>query len=207
MSEYGIFFTREQMAEFLPVVRSSEPLRPDEIEGKTIYTVMSPGSEINMYLGNAAKEGLKFGEFPCTPGYAAVFMVEKTGDYVSDMKPGDMVFGIGKHQSWQRIPRSEALPVPEGLAPEKVPFARFMNVTMSSLTRTLAKPPAKVVVTGLGIIGLIGAQVFQRCGYDVIACDPMAERRQIAKQVGIKKVLTEVPVNDPEYKGKVYFQR
>ena len=62
---------------------------------------------------------------------------------------------------------------------------------------------AKVVVTGLGIIGLIGAQVFQRCGYDVIACDPMAERRQIAKQVGIKKVLTEVPVNDPEYKGKV----
>jgi NADPH:quinone reductase-like Zn-dependent oxidoreductase len=203
MLESKIFFTKEQVAEFLPVLRSIEPLEPDEIEGKTLYTMLSPGTEISIYLGNYAKEGLKFGKFPCEPGYAAVFTVEKTGDLISDVKPGDVVFCMGRHQSWQRVPRSEALPIPKGLAPEKALFARFMNVTMTSLTRTLAKPPAKVLVMGLGIIGLMGAQVFQRCGYDVTACDPIEERCRIAKRVGIEKVLTDVPVDDPEYKGKV----
>lgn len=203
MSEYRILFTKEQAAEILPAERSNEPLKPDEIEGKTLYTAVSPGSEINMYLGNAAREGLTFGKFPCSPGYASVFSVERTGDQVRDIKQGDLVFGIGKHQSWQRLPRSETLPVPKGLAPEKVPFARFMNVTMSSLTRTLAKPTEMVLITGLGIVGLMGAQVFKRCGYDVVACDPMEQRCQIARQVGIEQVFTQVPVDNPDYKGKV----
>jgi threonine dehydrogenase-like Zn-dependent dehydrogenase len=95
------------------------------------------------------------------------------------------------------------LPVPAGLAPEKAVFARMMGISMTTLTTTAARPPELVLVTGLGLVGHLAAKVFDLCGYEVIACDPVESRRKTASDNGLKRVLASVPVDDPALAKKV----
>lgn len=201
--EYKVLFSGEEQATFVEYEREASRIGYDEIGGKTLYSLVSPGTELNIYLGNYEKEGLSWGRFPFTPGYAAVLQIEEVGSDVTDINKGDLVYCMGKHMSYQRITRKEAIPLPEGMNPEKAPFARLMGVTWSSLTLTMARPPAKVVVAGLGLVGLFGALIFQNCGYQVYGCDPLESRRDIAKAAGLLNVLPKVPLDDPTICGKV----
>lgn len=195
--ETQIRFPSVQTAEFVDTRRPDRPLAPNEVEGKTHYTLVSNGTEMHIYLGRYEEQDLQWGRFPFVPGYAASFQVERVGTEVQDIKPGDIAFCMGKHCSYQRITRAEMLPVPPALSPEVAPFARLMNVTMSTASTTTARPPARVVVTGLGPIGLIGALVFQRCGYRVTAIDPVPARRQTATEAGVRDVRPAAPLDDP----------
>ena len=202
--ECKILFPVEQKAELVAAERDGKPLEATEVEGRTLYTLVSPGTELNVYLGNYAKDpAMTWGKFPFVPGYAAAFEAEAVGADVKDIKPGEIVYCMGQHQSFQRVTRDKVIPAPKGIDPQKVPFARLMNVTMSTLTTTTARPPAKVLVTGLGPIGLMGALIFARSGYDVIACDPLQARQDVARACGLKQVFGAIPLADPAVKGQV----
>ncbi len=109
---------------------------------------------------------------------------------------------MGKHQSYQRMARQNVVPVPDGLPSKVAVFARMMGISMSTLTTTTARPPGQVLVTGLGLVGHLAAQIFAGCGYEVIACDPVPARRAIAEQMGLR-VLPAVPLDDPAIVGQV----
>jgi threonine dehydrogenase-like Zn-dependent dehydrogenase len=188
MSEFAITFTARERAELLPVERDPSPLQPDEVTGRTIASLVSTGTELNAgFLGDS---------FPRRTGYAAVFRVEEMGTRVSRFRRGDLAYCMGAHQSFQRVPESNAIPVPEGLSPAEAVFARLMGVSMSTLTTTTARPPQRVLVTGLGIVGHLAARIFRLCGYEVFACDPSVRRREIAQEAGIAPVCSRVPVDE-----------
>lgn len=188
MSDYAITFTARERAELLPVERDTSPLQPDEVAGSTIASLISTGTELNA--------GFLADSFPRRTGYAAVFRVEEAGTQVSRFRRGDLAYCMGAHQSFQRIPESNAIPVPEGLSPCEAVFARLMGVSMSTLTTTCARPPQRVLVTGLGIVGHLAARIFQMCGYEVFGCDPSERRREIARQAGIAALYPRVPVEE-----------
>jgi threonine dehydrogenase-like Zn-dependent dehydrogenase len=194
-SDYAVTITARETAELLPADRDPSPLGAREVAGRTLATLVSAGTELaGNYLGS---------RFPSTPGYAAVFTVEEVGAEVSDLAPGALAFCMGPHRSWQRAPRERIVPAPVGLAPEQAAFARMMGVTMSTLVTTDARPGDLVLVTGLGLVGHLGAQIFQACGYRVIGCDPDANRQEFARRAGVARVLPEVPREEPEVAGKV----
>jgi threonine dehydrogenase-like Zn-dependent dehydrogenase len=188
MSEYAITFTARERAELLPVERDPSPLQPDEVTGRTIASLISTGTELNAgFLGDS---------FPRRTGYAAVFRVEEVGAQVSRFRRGDLAYCMGAHQSFQRVPQSNAILVPNGLSPTEAVFARLMGISMSTLTTTTARPPQRVLVTGLGIVGHLAARIFQICGYEVHACDPSERRREIAREAGIAPVYPHVPIEE-----------
>jgi threonine dehydrogenase-like Zn-dependent dehydrogenase len=194
-TEYAVTISAREQAELLPAERDRSPLGPREVAGRTLATLISAGTELaGSYQGT---------RFPSVPGYAAVFEVETVGEEVTDLKPGERAFCMGPHRSWQRASRERVLPVPAALAPEVATFARMTSVTMSTLTTTAARPPERVLVSGLGLVGHLGAQVFAACGYEVIACDPIPARRAFAEQVGIARVFPAVPLDDAEIAGSV----
>jgi len=194
--DYAVFITAQEQAELQTVERDSKPLAPDELVGRSIVTLISAGTELaSAYQATSG--------FPRGVGYAAVFEVEEVGGEVEDVKEGDVVFGMGGHRSYQRTRRSDVLILPAGLKLEKAVFARMMSVSMTTLTTTTARPPEKVLITGLGLVGNLAAQNFANCGYDVIACEPIEQRRKIAQQCGLKNVLPAVPVDDLDIAGKV----
>ncbi len=183
----SIAFTARETAQL--VEQTDEvPLGADEVAGSTLYTLVSPGTELaGSYLGE---------RFPAHPGYAAVFRVEAIGDSVENIGVGDLLFCMGNHRSRQRVRASDTASLPAGLSPELAPFCRLMGVTMTTLQTTLARPQANVLVTGLGPVGHLCAQVFAAYGYDVIAVDPLPERRNWAERAGIARVEAAVPLDD-----------
>jgi threonine dehydrogenase-like Zn-dependent dehydrogenase len=203
MTERQILFRDVEQAELVETSRDPKPLGPDEVQGKTLYSLVSAGTELNIYLGNYMKEGLAWGRLPFVPGYAAVFAVEQVGADVKDVSAGDLLYCMGPHRSFQRLARQDTIPVPAGLAPEQATFARIMNITMSTLTTTPARPPEKVMVTGLGPVGLLGALMFQASGYEVYACEPSEKRRAMAAAAGLRRVLARIPLDDAAVKGQV----
>lgn len=194
-SEYAITITAREQAELLAVERDARPLGPREVAGQTLATLISAGTELaSAYMGTS---------FPRVPGYAAVFEVAAIGSEVAGFRTGDRAFCMGPHRSYQRASQEQALLLPEGLAATTAVFARMMGVSMSTLTTTTARPPAKVMVMGLGLVGHLAAQIFAACGYEVTACDPAAARREIASQAGIQRVLPAAPLDEPDFAGQV----
>jgi threonine dehydrogenase-like Zn-dependent dehydrogenase len=193
--EYAVTVTAREQAELLPFDAETAPLGAREVAGRTLATLISPGTELaGCYQG---------GSFPSVPGYAAVFEVEEVGAEIEDIKPGDRVFCMGPHRSYQRCQRDALLPVPDALSPEVAVFCRMMGISMTTLSTTAARPPEKVLVTGLGLVGHLAAKIFASCGYEVTACDPLQPRREIAIRSGIARVLPAVPLDDPEFASQV----
>ena len=188
--------TSKGKVELLEVEIPDAKLAADEIEGGAVSSVISPGTETAVALGLC-------GGFPLGLGYAMVFRVEKCGSEVKDFKPGNLAFCMRNHESFHRAKAADCVRVPEGLDATVAPFARLMGISMSTLATTTARPPNIIIITGLGIVGNLAAQIFQRCGYDVYAVEPNEARRKMAEDCGVKKILPAMPLTDPKINEKV----
>lgn len=151
-----------------------------EIAGTTLYSLVSAGTEINGYYENVFDW-----PYPIGMGYSAVFRVEKTGAKVTEFQLGDLAFTSGLHSSWQEVSSKTAVKVPEGMAVQEALFARMAGISLATLGVTNVRPPETVMVIGLGCVGLLAAQYYARCGYHVIAVEPNAARREMAKELGV----------------------
>ena len=161
------------------------PLASDEVRGRTLVSLTSPGTELNW--GYLANEG-----FPHYPGYACVFEVEEAGREADGIAPGDVVFASGGHAERQSAKARDVTRLPPTLTPERAVFARLMGVGMSTLNTTTARPPSRVLVTGLGPVGNLAAQVFASSGYEVTGVDPSPTRREGAAQAGLMDVRSSI---------------
>ena len=190
-----VTFTAHKKAELLEVPPVSGPLDPRKIRGKSLVSLTSPGTELNWgFLGK---------DFPSCPGYANVFEVLEVGSGISAIRPGDIVFGAANHVEIVDAVGAEVIPVPNGLKPEVAVFSRLMGVSMSTLNTAAAHPPARVLVTGLGPVGNLAAQVFSRCGYTVTAVDPVDARRHAARECGLNDVRANLKEACHDLEGKV----
>lgn len=196
MKAAAVVITAKQKAELIPIdPLEKEQLGPAEVCGPTLFTLISPGTELaGSYMGEA---------FPSAPGYAAVFRAESLGPEVKDLKAGDLLFCMGPHRSFQRMDRAAVLPVPEGLAPEKAVIARLMGVTMTTFTTTSARPGDVVVISGAGPVGYLAAHLFSHAGYEVHVVEPNERRRTYLNDSGISRVYSSFPTGDARLDGKV----
>ncbi len=186
--------TAKETAELVPFEVPAS-LGANEVRGRSLYTLISPGTELAWnYQGS---------QFPTYPGYAAVFEIEQVGSDVTQYKPGDRVFGMGNHSSFQQKAVDAIVPVPAGLDVKIAAIARLMGITMSTLVTTTARPNDWVLVTGTGPVGFLGAQLFHLSGYKVMVVEPDKARQAIIRRAGIERVYSSVSEIDPAAVGKV----
>jgi len=193
--EAAIRITGKQLADLGTLEKPERPA-PGHLLGKTMYSLISPGTELHALFLKDLTE-------PVYPGYASVFEVEQMAGDVEGFEPGDRVFCMHNHQSFQHIPASDAVLVPEGLDPAAAPISRLMNVSMTTLMTTTARPGDKVIVSGAGPVGFLAAHLFQRSGYDVMVVDPIASRLETVRASGISRTATSFPLNDTAWEHKV----
>ncbi len=91
------------------------------------------------------------------------------------------------------------VPVPDGLDPVKVTFARMAAVSMAASRASDAELGDFVAVIGLGLVGNLSAQLFGLAGCEVIGIDPSARRREQALACGVPHVIAP----GPEMKAQV----
>lgn len=82
--------------------------------------------------------------------------------------------------------KNVAYKVPENLSDEEISFYEPLGCCVRAIKRCNLQEGDKVLVVGLGSIGLIMAEAIQAMGYKVFACDLLDERIEIANDKGVE---------------------
>lgn len=197
-----VVFTERGRAELVEVSpscsSSAAAARPGEREvaGRTLTSVVSTGTELGMqYLAESG--------FPHYPGYGAVFLVEEVGPAVRAVSVGDQAFCIGKPASHQRCDSGDLVRVPDAIPPESAVLTRMIAVGWANLVLTQVRPPAQVLITGLGAVGHYSAKVFAEAGYQVGVVDPRPDRRELLAGCGLAASFSSVPLGHECWQDRV----
>ena len=97
---------------------------------------------------------------------------------------------IGLHADYAAVAANSLLPLPEGIGPaDGVLLAGdTIGVPARALRRVPTQPGDRVLVIGLGPVGLAHVLVRSRAGCDVVAVEPSATRRKLAEALGASAV-------------------
>lgn len=125
---------------------------------------------------------------PLPLGYCNVGRVIAVGKSVEGFAIGDRVASNGPHAEYVCIPKNLAVQIPEGVSDEEASFTVIGAIGLQGLR--LANPTLgeTVVVVGLGLIGLVTAQLLKANGCRVIGFDYDNGKVELARKFEIDAI-------------------
>ena len=125
---------------------------------------------------------------PLPMGYCNVGEVVEVGPGVTGFAVGDRVASNGKHAEMVAVPMNLCAKVPDTVADEAAAFTVLGAIALQGIR--LAQPTLgeTVVVTGLGLIGLVTVQLLKAQGCRVLGLDFDAEKLALARSFGAEVV-------------------
>jgi 2-desacetyl-2-hydroxyethyl bacteriochlorophyllide A dehydrogenase len=182
-------------------VRDVEVAEPEngEVRIAALFSGISAGTEMNVYRGRAPQWQLRLDEstrlfsraegpqwtYPLTYGYANVGSVLDVGPGVTSPAVGDTVFSYSPHQSVVVASTDSVVRLPDGLDPRLGVLNANLNTALNGVLDARPSIGDVVVVSGLGVIGLLVTQLTRRAGAGlVVGVDRVPSRRSLATQMG-----------------------
>lgn len=171
------------------------PMGDNDLRIESICSSISHGTEMNNYRGDSPLYNKKFDQSTrlfyknqmndkhpkMSLGYSNVGRVIEIGKNVRMFKPGDLVYTMKNHQSVVVAPEESAWKIPEGLNPEYATFHALCSVAMCGILDAEIKLGDNVVVSGLGVVGQLTAQLAKFSGaFNVFGIDLLDKRLNIA---------------------------
>lgn len=127
-------------------------------------------------------------EQPIPLGYCNVGEVVKVGEGVRDFKIGDRVASNGHHAEFVSVPQNLVAHIPNEVSDEEAAFTVIGAIGLQGIRLLSPAIGETVVVIGLGLIGLITAELLQANGCNVIGVELDHAKIAIAKQKGITTI-------------------
>lgn len=199
ISARGLWFEGPRVA----VLRQEEARAPEptEIRVRAIHSMVSPGSEMNLYRGEANIPGDLLPTaagtmpFPIKFGYQVVGRVESAGKN-SGFAAGDLVFATHPHQDVFTMPAMFATKLPPDVDTLRAGFASLASVGLRTVHEAPVRLGECVALSGLGIIGSLTACMVRKTAGRLILVDPVPERRAAASWIGADAVVHPSEVAD-----------
>lgn len=182
-----------------------EPLAPDEVRIRTLFSGISAGTELTQYRGtspflhkrwDADRRLFVPGEsslsYPVrTWGYEEVGEVIEVGAAVTDIAPGARVFGTWGHRTHHVASADYVRPrlMPAGADPLFGIFSHIGAIGLNGVHDGRVRIGETVAVFGLGVLGQIVAQAARQSGAHVIAVDRLPARLETARAHGAQIAL------------------
>lgn len=203
------------------ILDEPEPeLGPGDVMVRTAYSVISPGTERSIIAAtkNSVASAHEYphpgfqwpvirsqsvriaGRRPRMPpedaaslGYSLAGVVERVGDDVLDLAPGDRVACAGSqcayHAELVVVPRNLTVAVPGGVDLADAAHVTLGSIAIEALRRTECRFGESVLIVGAGMLGLLLVQLCRYSGMDPIALDVDPARLQLARELGAVAVL------------------
>ena len=153
--------------------------RPEQV-GKVLNVVRNDGV---LAAYNAVTRTL---EMPIPLGYCCAGTVLEVGAGVTDLEPGQAVAcggaGWANHADTVSVPRNLVVPLPDSVDPRHGAFATLGSIALQSVRQARASLGENVVVVGLGLVGLLVAQILRAAGCRVFGIDTRQDRVGFATQ-------------------------
>jgi predicted dehydrogenase/threonine dehydrogenase-like Zn-dependent dehydrogenase len=123
---------------------------------------------------------------PIPLGYCNVGTILAVGEDSLDLRVGDRVVSNGPHAEVVCVPRNLVAPVPDEVSDEDATFAVIGSVGFHAVHLLEPTLGETIVVIGLGLVGLLTADLLRINGCRVIGIEPDVIKRQLAERRGIK---------------------
>ncbi len=122
---------------------------------------------------------------PLPLGYCNVGRVIAVGEGVTDFKIGDRVASNGQHAEFVCVPKNLCAHIPANVSDDEATFTVIGSIGLQGIRLCDPQLGETIVVVGLGLIGLITAELLVANGCRVIGIDLDANKIEIAKKKGI----------------------
>lgn len=203
----------ETILEEVPVPR----LKSGSVLIKTTRTLVSLGTErmlvdfgkanfiqkakqqpdkVKMVLDKIKTDGLrptleavfnKLGQ-PLPLGYCNVGKVVAVGKGVTEFSIGDRVASNGNHAEYVCVPKNLVAKIPDNVTDEEAVFTVIGAIGLQGIRLLQPTFGETIVVVGLGLIGLITAELLLANGCNVIGFDFDSQKIKIANRKGITAI-------------------
>ncbi|MEQ1546967.1 bi-domain-containing oxidoreductase [Methyloglobulus sp.] len=121
---------------------------------------------------------------PLPLGYCNVGFVFEIGKGVDGYKIGDRVISNGPHADIVKVPQNLCALVPDNVTDEEAVFTVVASIGLQGIRLTQPTLGEAIVVTGVGLIGLLTVQLLRAQGCRVLAIDFDDSKLKLAHQFG-----------------------
>ena len=122
---------------------------------------------------------------PLPLGYCNVGIVEEVGKEVHSFNVGDRVASNGNHAEFVCVPENLAAKIPDNVTDEEAAFTIIGSIGLEGIRLINPTFGETIVVIGLGLIGLVTAELLKANGCIVIGYDFDQQKVDIANSKGI----------------------
>jgi threonine dehydrogenase-like Zn-dependent dehydrogenase len=168
----------------------------DEVCAETIYSFVSPGTELRIFAG--AKESK--GRFPVIPGYSWVGRITEVGKNIKGWDKGELVTGRtpislpghtslwggqASHHNCKIQGYDALLKLPEGADPWLYTPVEVGAIAWRGTSIAFPAKGETAVVIGQGLVGMLAAKWLLFHGVRVIVCDMEEFRLAKSRKFGV----------------------
>ena len=162
---------------------------PGKVLVKTAFYTVSSGTERANLTGDL---NIGYGKpqvvakFPRRGGYSTSGIVEKIGEGVTTVKPGDRVAMIHTtHSQYLEVEEKNLLLLDDGISLQEAAIWHISTFPLAAIRKCRLEMGESAIVMGLGILGMMAVKLLRTAGAaPIIAADPVAEKRAEALSLG-----------------------
>ena len=160
-----------------------------EILCETIVTAISPGTELAAWRGDPPlRPGVVH---PRLQGYCNVAKVLECGEGVDGFAPGDRVLTLQSHRShFVAAADTVFYRLPDSADSDKAVAAYLFHLGYNAVLRSDVRAGHRVMVIGLGALGLTSVAMAALAGTEVVAVSSQTTPAEIAKGFGAQAVFS-----------------
>ena len=123
---------------------------------------------------------------PLPLGYCNVGTIIELGEGVKKLKIGQRVVSNGFHAEFVSVPENLCAVLSEDVKDSEAVFTVLGSIGLQGIRLLNPTFGETILVSGLGIIGILSAQILKANGCRVIAIDPDKEKCKIAQDLGVE---------------------
>ena len=127
-------------------------------------------------------------DLPLAMGYCHVGTVQELGAGVSGFALGNRVASNGKHAEAVAVPVNLCARIPDAVSDDEAAFTVLGAIALQGIRLVQPTLGEAVVVTGLGLIGLLTVQLLRAHGCRVLGLDYDPSRLALARTLGAETV-------------------
>jgi predicted dehydrogenase/threonine dehydrogenase-like Zn-dependent dehydrogenase len=127
-------------------------------------------------------------DLPLPMGYCSVGVVEAVGSGVVGFAAGDRVASNGNHAETVCVPSNLCAKIPAEVDDESAAFTVLGAIALEGIRLVRPELGETCVVSGLGLVGLLCAQLLRANGCRVLGIDLSRQRIELARSFGVETV-------------------
>jgi threonine dehydrogenase-like Zn-dependent dehydrogenase len=156
-------------------------------------SLISPGTELSIlrkqHRAFKSAEPSPWTTFPYYPGYNALGTIEALGAGVVGFEIGDRVWHPSPHATLSVCDVGQCIRVPSDIEARDAVFYGLIEIAMTAPRRAPIELGESVLVSGLGLVGMLVGRLYRISGADVAAADFSAGRLARAARMGLHPLI------------------